>query len=199
MPDSLERGSNGNSNAAVGTAVSAFPKKHFPAIHPRRHDAPSRHIPVTMMREPVVRVSNTDISGCCCCVVRGDILRACPRCCLKGRQGCGQGIAQARACAGGKADSRKACETGTGRDRRGRRRGADLDRAVWHLGRLHRGAERQEGLLRTGKAFVIENQSTESSTRSGLGLRLDASGGKGRQRSLDHDRLCAEAGLGILA
>ena len=96
------------SNAAVGKAVSAFPKKHFPAIHPRRHDAPSGHLPVTMMREPVVRVANTDISGCCCGVVRGDILRACPRCCLKGRQG----IAQARACTGGKAFSCKACETG---------------------------------------------------------------------------------------
>ena len=41
--------------------------------------------------------------------MRGDILRAGAKRCPEGRQGCGQGIAQARACAGGKADSRKAC------------------------------------------------------------------------------------------
>ena len=82
--------------------------------------------------------------------------------------------------------------------RRGRRRRrADADRSVRHLGRLYRDAERQEGLLRAGKAVVVEDQSAESSARSGLCLRLDASGGEGRQRSLDHDRLSAEAGLGI--
>lgn len=58
-----------------------------------------------MMREPVVRVANTDISGCYCGVVWGDIPRASTGRCFEGRKG----RAQARACAGGKTNSGEAC------------------------------------------------------------------------------------------
>ena len=110
-----------------------------------------------------------------------------------------KGAKEAPSCQAGTAakPDGQAREAGTGRDRRCGRRGADLDRSVRHLGRLHGDAERQEGLLRAGQAVVIENQSAESSARSRLRFRLDASGGESRQRSFDHDRLRAEAGLGI--
>src|SRR6202158_4839775 len=36
----------------VQTSVTAFPKRHFPAIHRPRDDAMSSHLPVTIMREP---------------------------------------------------------------------------------------------------------------------------------------------------
>src|SRR3954451_2703686 len=53
-----------------------FPKKHFPVIHPPGGATRSSHLAVTMMREPVVRVANTDISGCDCGIVWGDVPRA---------------------------------------------------------------------------------------------------------------------------
>ena len=79
--------------------------------------------------------------------------------------------------------------------RRSPRRRADAGRPVRHLGRLCRGARRQEGLLCAGQAVLDEDQSAEPSARSGLCVRLDAAGGAGEQRSLDHDRLSAEAGF----
>src|SRR5215212_11362120 len=138
--------------ATVRNTVTAFPKKHFPAIHPRRREAPSGHLPVTMIREPVVRVANTDISGCDCSVVRGGIPRTSTGCCFEGRQGTGKGSGQtcalsggqARACTRGKADG-QTCGTGGGRCCR--RCGAHPDRSVRDLGRLHGDAERQKGLL----------------------------------------------------
>src|SRR6202158_34287 len=36
----------------VQSSGTAFPKRHFPAIHLRRDDAMSSHLPVTIMREP---------------------------------------------------------------------------------------------------------------------------------------------------
>ena len=66
---------------------------------------------------------------------------------------------------------------------------ADADRPVRHLGRLHRIAQRQEGLLCAGQAGIVEDQPAEPAARSGLCLRLDPPGGEGQQRSLDHDRL----------
>src|SRR5947209_18416467 len=43
------------------------------------------------------------------------------------------------------------------------RREADTGGPVRHLGRLHRDAERQEGVLRAGKTHDLENQSAEPS------------------------------------
>ena len=66
-----------------------------------------------MMREPVVRVANTDISGCYCGVVRDVHPSRKHKPCSEGRKGAAK--ACRRACAGGKADSGQACcETGTG-------------------------------------------------------------------------------------
>ncbi len=183
---------------AVSNAVTAFPKKHFPAIHPRRRDARSGHLAVTMMREPVVRVANTDISGCDCGVVWVVVPRASTEPCSEGRQG----TAKACCCAGPscKTDDGQACYASPGCcGRRCGRRGTYLDRSVRYLGRLHGDASRQEGLFCIGETVVIQNQSAESPARSRLRFRLDASGGKSRQRSFDHDRIRAEAGLGILA
>src|SRR2546430_13513769 len=137
-----------------------------------------------MMREPVVRVANTDISGCDGGVVRGDIPRASTGHGFEGCQGSGQACASTRT--RGEADDGQAGEAGTGSDRRSRRCGTYLDRSVRYLGRLYGDAERQEGLLRAGEAIVIQNQSAESYARSRLRFRLDASGGKSRQRSFDH-------------
>ena len=112
---------------------TAFPKKHFPVtIHPRRRDAPPGHLPVTMMREPVVRVANTDISGCDCGVVWRDIPRASTGRCFEGRQGSSP---QACTRTGGQAVGGQATsEAGTGRERGCRRRGTYLDRSVRYLG-----------------------------------------------------------------
>ena len=67
-----------------------------------------------MMREPVVRAANTDISGCECGVVRGDIPRAGAERCPKGAEKRPRS-GQARACASGKADERQSPQAGTGR------------------------------------------------------------------------------------
>ena len=97
----------------------------------------------------------------------------------------------------------RACESCTQERRTCKARGACrcrkcravTDRPVRHLGRLHRDTERQEGLLRTRQAVVVENQSAEPPARSILCIHLDAACGEGVERSVDHDRLCAEAGL----
>src|SRR6476659_6593349 len=136
---------------AVSNAVTAFPKKHFPAIHPRRRDARSGHLAVTMMREPVVRVANTDISGCDCGDVWVVVPRASTEPCSEGRKGTGK----ACRCAGPsrKTDDGQACfaSPGCGGRRCGRRR-AHPDRSVRYLGRLHGDASRQEGLFCVGEA-----------------------------------------------
>ena len=146
---------------AAEDLVTTFPKRHFPAIHRaawRDVGCLRGHLPVTMMREPVVCVANTDISGCDCGVVWGVIPRASTGRCFERRQGCGQACAST--CTGDKADGgQAACEAGTGSDRRRRRRGTHLDRSVRNLGRLLGDAERQEGLLRAGEAIVLQNQS----------------------------------------
>src|SRR5262245_49655957 len=112
-----------------------------------------------MIREPVVRVANTDISGCDCGVVWGDVPRASAEPCSQGRQGIGQGCTGT----GGKAGSETTRKAGTVSRRCGCRgwSGADLDWSVRYLGRLHGNAERQEGLLRVGEAIVIQNQSAK--------------------------------------
>jgi NAD(P)-dependent dehydrogenase (short-subunit alcohol dehydrogenase family) len=60
--------------AGAEDLVTAFPKRHFPAIHRaawRDVGVSSGHLPVTMMREPVVRAANTVIPCCECVAVRG--------------------------------------------------------------------------------------------------------------------------------
>jgi Invasion associated locus B (IalB) protein len=99
-----------------------------------------------MMREPVVRVANTDISGCDCGIVWGDVPRASAKPCCQGRQRC----AEARSSgSGGQAfGSQAGCvRAGSSRCCCGWS-GAHADRPVRHLGRLHGDAERQEGLAK---------------------------------------------------
>ena len=145
---------------------NCLPKKAFPG-YPSSGGATrvSGHLAVTMMREPVVRVANTDISGCDCGVVWGVIPRASTKPCSEGRKG----TAKACRCAGPsrKTDDGQACYASPGGGgRRCWRRGAHLDRSVRYLGRLHGDAERQEGLFCVGEAVVIQDQSAESPARS---------------------------------
>src|SRR3984893_10784658 len=44
-------------DAPVPGSVTAFPKRHFPAIHRPRDDAMSGHLPVTILREPPLVMS----------------------------------------------------------------------------------------------------------------------------------------------
>ena len=46
------RAQNGDLDAPGQRTLTAFPKRHFPAIHRRRDDAMPGHLPVTIMREP---------------------------------------------------------------------------------------------------------------------------------------------------
>ena len=75
---------DGDRGRGGAQGVTAFPKKHFPVIHHPGDDTPAGHLPVTMMREPVVRAANTDLFGCECVAVRGDIPGASARGCPQG-------------------------------------------------------------------------------------------------------------------
>lgn len=76
---------------------------------------------------------------------------------------------------------------------RGRQCRAGPDRPIRHLGRLYGNAERRKGMLRAGQAELVEDRAAKKAAQSGLRVRLHATGGKGRQRGLDHDRLHVEA------
>ena len=45
--------------APVQISLTAFPKRHFPAIHRYCDDAISGHLPVTILREPVLVMRGT--------------------------------------------------------------------------------------------------------------------------------------------
>src|SRR6202035_4186139 len=113
-----------------------FPKRHFPAIHPRP-TATSGHLPVTILREPdLVRGLLTALTASvlvCGVAIPAQAQSALPK---APKAAAKPGPPQAETQAGG------------GGRRRYRRCRADADRPVRHLGRLYRDPERQEGVLR---------------------------------------------------
>ena len=136
-----------------------------------------------MMREPVVRVANTDISGCDCVLCGATSLAQARSAAWSGARKQPPGLRRRRP------SRRRPSHQRSQKQRGAAAGGAELtDGTVRYLGRLHGGAERQEGLLCAGEARVIR----QSEIVRAIHLRLRLVRRRSRQRSFDHDRIRAE-------